>query len=257
MYLCSLTVPPPPVSSSRRYKVTCFAFPRVRLCNASPFHFVLASITMPRTSLRRALDLAYRIESSGTVSQSACLACRRVSHQCIRSIESIRCARCVRLNRRCLSCTPPGGYNSYVSVVRANIRRLRTSLTTLERFVTFSTAVPRDSDRNAGAPSVAGDTDSNDSVDDISVSEGSDSDDMADRDSFVDGDVVPGYSSAIDVEDDAVGRNSPVASEDAVIAEDIIAASATGSMPSSMALSIPHLLNPHPSREFLNNTRFP
>jgi hypothetical protein len=115
---------------------------------------------MPRnTAAHRALALASRIESSAVTgsSHSACVSCRRQSRPCIRSNLSIRCSNCVRFNRMCVPFVSQTGRNVHISAVHADIRRLRASLVALERFITFSVAVPRDSVPSSPVSSSPGD----------------------------------------------------------------------------------------------------
>jgi hypothetical protein len=90
---------------------------------------------MPSSAATRSNALARRIESSGVLSNSACVSCRRMSRQCIRSSGSVRCSSCVRLNRRCIPFVSHDGHDQHVSMVLADIRRLRTSLCSLERLI--------------------------------------------------------------------------------------------------------------------------
>jgi hypothetical protein len=195
---------------------------------------------MPRSYACRSSDLARRIESSGSVSRAACLACRRSAHQCIRSVVSVRCARCVRRNQRCLAFTSGDGYNPYVSTVRADIRRLRASLTSLERFVSFSNTIPRSrnsDDDDAASNSASSDT--SDSLDNAAVP----SVDNANNDPFDDG-------VSVGADDESADAHSAEVF-DASSAVEAAPPTAVAHQPSSPSvLAVPYLLNSRsPSRK--------
>jgi hypothetical protein len=226
----------------------------------------LPVVIMPRTPARRSADLARRIESSGSVSHAACLACRRAAHQCIRSVVSVRCARCVRRNQRCFAFVSEDGLNPYVSSVRADIRRLRTSLTALERFVSFATAVPRADapDDVVASPSNSATSDSSDSLADANTSDVANTgdgfsdanslagaDDYSDADSFAGaGSDHPDASSFTGADNDH--SDSPCGEVDNASAVEVpFSADTTRPFSSSSALTIPCLLNPcSPFRKF-------
>jgi hypothetical protein len=135
---------------------------------------------MPRgSSATRSANLASRIEATAVngPSTSACITCRRLSRQCIRSIISVRCSSCVRLNRRCIPFTPRSSRNAHVAAVRADIRRLRASLNSLDRFVSFSAVISRESSSPVSVDTLLGASSScGESSDDSDASDTKESD---------------------------------------------------------------------------------
>jgi len=84
----------------------------------------------------RAAILATRIEESAVDSNAvACSSCQRRLIPCVRSPISIRCAGCVRSNYRCVVDPVSVTTNPFTSAIRADIRRLRSSLLAFDRFL--------------------------------------------------------------------------------------------------------------------------
>jgi len=92
----------------------------------------LPAIMAPRQS--HAVNLAMRIEATAVTSHAiACLSCQRRHLRCIRSPISSRCSGCVRSNHRCITDSSSLSRDPFLSAVRADIRRLRTSLLAFDR----------------------------------------------------------------------------------------------------------------------------
>jgi len=101
----------------------------------------------------RAATLADRIEASAVSSHSiACLSCQRRHIRCIRSLISSRCAACARGNHRCV--TDSSTHDPFLSSVRADIRRLRSSLLAFDRSLENAACNPRSS-ISEGSPRLA------------------------------------------------------------------------------------------------------